>query len=119
MVPWTTREGTETVTYERYYHLFKKGELEDCVLSAGGKVLESGYERVSFIFILLMCSGQLVGCRNSLGVRCCHCGWKCSLRVVCYQEKPFKMIENHGFFDVFRSHGLANARHPSAKLQSY
>ena len=54
MVPWTTREGTETVTYERYYHLFKKGELEDCVASAGGKVLESGYERVSLIFILLI-----------------------------------------------------------------
>jgi tRNA (uracil-5-)-methyltransferase TRM9 len=46
MVPWTTREGTTEVTYERYYHLFKNGELEDCVVSAGGNVLESGYERV-------------------------------------------------------------------------
>lgn len=46
MVPWTTKEGALEVTYQRYYHLFKKGELEDCVESAGGEVLESGYERV-------------------------------------------------------------------------
>ncbi len=46
MVPWTTREGSGEVTYQRYYHLFRKGELEDCVLKAGGKILESGYERV-------------------------------------------------------------------------
>jgi tRNA (uracil-5-)-methyltransferase TRM9 len=46
MVPWKTREGSEEVTYQRYYHLFKKGELEDCVLKAGGKVLDAGYEKV-------------------------------------------------------------------------
>jgi tRNA (uracil-5-)-methyltransferase TRM9 len=46
MVPWTTREGSQEVIYHRYYHLFRKCELEDCVSKAGGKVLESGYERV-------------------------------------------------------------------------
>jgi tRNA (uracil-5-)-methyltransferase TRM9 len=46
MVPWKTREGAEEVTYQRYYHLFRKGELEDCVVKAGGKVVDSGYERV-------------------------------------------------------------------------
>lgn len=48
MVPWTTREGAQEVTYQRYYHLFKKGELEDCVIKAGGKVVEGGYEKVCF-----------------------------------------------------------------------
>jgi len=45
MVPWKTRQGSEEVTYQRYYHLFKKGELEDYVLKAGGKVLDAGYEK--------------------------------------------------------------------------
>jgi tRNA (uracil-5-)-methyltransferase TRM9 len=45
MVPWTTREGSKEVTYQRYYHLFRKGELEDCIATAGGIVLESGYEK--------------------------------------------------------------------------
>jgi len=45
MVPWTTREGSKEVTYQRYYHLFRKGELEDCIATAGGIVLEGGYEK--------------------------------------------------------------------------
>lgn len=32
-------------TFHRYYHLYRKGELEDEVISAGGKVIKSGYER--------------------------------------------------------------------------
>ncbi|KAK7755901.1 tRNA methyltransferase, has a role in tRNA modification [Diatrype stigma] len=32
-------------TYQRYYHLYKKGELEDDVAAAGGVVLESGYDQ--------------------------------------------------------------------------
>ncbi|KAI5800301.1 S-adenosyl-L-methionine-dependent methyltransferase [Peziza echinospora] len=32
-------------TYQRYYHLYRKGELEDDVSSAGGAVIESGYEK--------------------------------------------------------------------------
>jgi tRNA (uracil-5-)-methyltransferase TRM9 len=46
MVPWKTRESSEEVTYQRYYHLFRKGELEECVGKTGGKVLEAGYEKV-------------------------------------------------------------------------
>ncbi|KUI60681.1 tRNA (carboxymethyluridine(34)-5-O)-methyltransferase [Cytospora mali] len=32
-------------TFHRYYHLYRKGELEEEVVSAGGKVISSGYER--------------------------------------------------------------------------
>jgi len=32
-------------TYQRYYHLYRKGELEEDVLHAGGVVLDSGYEK--------------------------------------------------------------------------
>lgn len=32
-------------TFYRYYHLYKKGELEQDIVEAGGVVLESGYEK--------------------------------------------------------------------------
>ncbi|KAG8164520.1 hypothetical protein KVR01_006438 [Diaporthe batatas] len=32
-------------TFHRYYHLYRKGELEEEVIAAGGSVLSSGYER--------------------------------------------------------------------------
>lgn len=32
-------------TFLRYYHLYKKGELEHDVGEAGGEVVESGYEK--------------------------------------------------------------------------
>ncbi|KAF2742150.1 S-adenosyl-L-methionine-dependent methyltransferase [Sporormia fimetaria CBS 119925] len=32
-------------TYLRYYHLYRQGELEEDVVTAGGKVVESGYEK--------------------------------------------------------------------------
>lgn len=46
LVPWVMRRkgGSET-TYQRYYHLYRKGELEEDVRQAGGTVLESGYEK--------------------------------------------------------------------------
>ncbi|KAK3387674.1 hypothetical protein B0H63DRAFT_521706 [Podospora didyma] len=37
-------DHTDSV-FERYYHLYRKGELEEDVLAAGGAVLASGYER--------------------------------------------------------------------------
>lgn len=52
MVPWVMkqddnnppgREGTRT--FNRYYHLYKQGELESDIVKAGGTVAESGYER--------------------------------------------------------------------------
>ncbi|CUS11492.1 unnamed protein product [Tuber aestivum] len=33
------------LTYMRYYHLYRKGELEADIARAGGKVMESGYEK--------------------------------------------------------------------------
>ncbi|KAI1188454.1 uracil-5--methyltransferase TRM9 [Nemania serpens] len=32
-------------TYERFYHLYREGELEEDMRAAGGRVIESGYER--------------------------------------------------------------------------
>ncbi|KAJ5833139.1 hypothetical protein N7474_001450 [Penicillium riverlandense] len=52
MVPWvrkggSTKEGTseEPQTFHRYYHLYEEGELERDIDQAGGRVLESGYEK--------------------------------------------------------------------------
>ncbi|OQO00012.1 hypothetical protein B0A48_14215 [Cryoendolithus antarcticus] len=46
MVPWVMRKkGEGERTFQRYYHLYRKGELEADVISAGGEVVESGYEK--------------------------------------------------------------------------
>ena len=46
MVPWVLkRKGEQDKTYQRYYHLYKRGELEEDIASAGGVVVESGYEK--------------------------------------------------------------------------
>ncbi|MCJ1479678.1 tRNA methyltransferase, has a role in tRNA modification [Lambiella insularis] len=51
MVPWVTQLKNpstgeiEAKTYRRYYHLYRRGELEDDVLKAGGIIVESGYEK--------------------------------------------------------------------------
>ncbi|KAL7795165.1 S-adenosyl-L-methionine-dependent methyltransferase [Trichoderma ceciliae] len=46
LVPWVMRsKGKPETTYQRYYHLYRKGELEEDVQAAGGSVLESGYEK--------------------------------------------------------------------------
>lgn len=46
LVPWVMRsKGAPDATYQRYYHLYRKGELEEDVRAAGGTVLESGYEK--------------------------------------------------------------------------
>ncbi|KAF2207555.1 hypothetical protein CERZMDRAFT_50763 [Cercospora zeae-maydis SCOH1-5] len=53
MVPWVKKgkkggegeEGKEDETFLRYYHLYRKGELEGDVCAAGGKVVEAGYEK--------------------------------------------------------------------------
>ncbi|KAI0843426.1 S-adenosyl-L-methionine-dependent methyltransferase [Hypoxylon sp. FL0890] len=37
--------GVKEATYQRYYHLYRKGELEEDVLAAGGEILGSGYEK--------------------------------------------------------------------------
>lgn len=46
MVPWVLKQkGRQEQTFQRYYHLYKKAELEENVVKAGGVVLESGYEK--------------------------------------------------------------------------
>ena len=51
MVPWvltqknTERDSRESQTFNRYYHLYREGELEHDILEAGGLVLDSGYEK--------------------------------------------------------------------------
>jgi tRNA (uracil-5-)-methyltransferase TRM9 len=46
LVPWVMRsKGKPDSTYQRYYHLYRKGELEEDAVAAGGVVLESGYEK--------------------------------------------------------------------------
>lgn len=37
--------------FQRYYHLFKKGELDDLVVEAGGKIIESDYDRDNYFII--------------------------------------------------------------------
>jgi tRNA (uracil-5-)-methyltransferase TRM9 len=56
MVPWIMKTGKQQVenraisepkeiTFQRYYHLYRSGELEENIQAAGGKVLQSGYEK--------------------------------------------------------------------------
>ncbi len=46
LVPWVMRaKGRPNETFQRYYHLYKKGELEEDIVAAGGVIEESGYER--------------------------------------------------------------------------
>jgi tRNA (uracil-5-)-methyltransferase TRM9 len=49
MVPWVLKGSkaskTQDKTFQRYYHLYRKGELEDDIKAAGGVVLEGGYEK--------------------------------------------------------------------------
>ncbi|KAI9901796.1 hypothetical protein N3K66_003613 [Trichothecium roseum] len=49
LVPWVYRAAGDDEhagkTFQRYYHLYREGELEDDVKAAGGVVLEGGYER--------------------------------------------------------------------------
>ncbi|KAI1083905.1 S-adenosyl-L-methionine-dependent methyltransferase [Whalleya microplaca] len=60
LVPWVMKATTSKknkgnggdaagssgdTTYQRYYHLYRKGELEEDVVAAGGRVLVSGYEK--------------------------------------------------------------------------
>ncbi|MCJ1438294.1 tRNA methyltransferase, has a role in tRNA modification [Xylographa pallens] len=50
MVPWVMKgihsDGTQKAqTFDRYYHLYRQGELEHDISEAGGLVIESGYEK--------------------------------------------------------------------------
>jgi tRNA (uracil-5-)-methyltransferase TRM9 len=44
--PDSEGEGAQaTKTFQRYYHLYRSGELERDIAEAGGRVVESGYEK--------------------------------------------------------------------------
>ena len=59
LVPWVMRKkGEAGKTYERYYHLYKKGELEEDVMAAGGEVLQYGYEKDNWWVICTIGLGQ-------------------------------------------------------------
>ena len=49
LVPWVMRgpkgSANAGTTYQRYYHLYRKGELEEDVRTAGGHVVDSGYDQ--------------------------------------------------------------------------
>lgn len=46
MVPWVMKQGPEAgKTFNRYYHLYRQGELEHDIIEAGGVVLAAGYEK--------------------------------------------------------------------------
>jgi tRNA (uracil-5-)-methyltransferase TRM9 len=56
MVPWVMKTGRQQIengmvsepeetTFQRYYHLYRSGELEEDIQAAGGGILQSGYEK--------------------------------------------------------------------------
>ena len=51
MVPWVMKQksandsAAEEKTFNRYYHLYREGELQHDIAEAGGIVLDSGYEK--------------------------------------------------------------------------
>lgn len=48
MVPWVRKAVSaedQSQTFHRYYHLYAEGELERDIEQAGGRVLDSGYEK--------------------------------------------------------------------------
>jgi tRNA (uracil-5-)-methyltransferase TRM9 len=53
MVAWVMKRSKKEVatgsenekTFQRYYHLYKKGELEEDVIEVGGMVVDGGYEK--------------------------------------------------------------------------
>lgn len=51
MVPWVMKQKAagssteESRTFNRYYHLYRQGELEHDIVEAGGQVVDSGYEK--------------------------------------------------------------------------
>ncbi|GJN74296.1 tRNA (uracil-5-)-methyltransferase TRM9 [Purpureocillium lilacinum] len=46
LVPWVMRrKGEPDATFQRYYHLYREGELDEDVRAAGGTCCESGYEK--------------------------------------------------------------------------
>ena len=45
------QDAYESELFQRYYHLFKRGELDDLIVEAGGRILESDYDRDNYYII--------------------------------------------------------------------
>ncbi|KAH8820517.1 S-adenosyl-L-methionine-dependent methyltransferase [Xylogone sp. PMI_703] len=57
MVPWVMKTGKKKDaegnveaapserTFQRYYHLYRKGELEEDIAAVGGEIVDAGYEK--------------------------------------------------------------------------
>ena len=51
MVPWVLKgekgksDDQPPTTFHRFYHLYREGELEEDVVTAGGEVVRKGYDR--------------------------------------------------------------------------
>ena len=53
LVPWVKArekhfrpsDSARREAYQRYYHLYREGELEEDVIAAGGRVFTAGYDR--------------------------------------------------------------------------
>jgi len=45
LVPWQVKGNGIAATHERYYHLFRKGELDALILEAGGAIECTGFDQ--------------------------------------------------------------------------
>ncbi|KIW99435.1 uncharacterized protein Z518_11174 [Rhinocladiella mackenziei CBS 650.93] len=58
LVPWVLKPNHHTqgnssgATYQRYYHLYREGELQDDVAAAGARIVKSGYDRDNWWVII-------------------------------------------------------------------
>lgn len=64
LVPWVMRgprgHPNAGATYQRYYHLYREGELEEDVVAVGGRVIESGYDQDNWWAVFTRGNGDLV-----------------------------------------------------------
>ncbi len=51
LVPWTKNNCENTEVHQRYYHLFKRGELDELILTCGATIETSGYDRDNYYVI--------------------------------------------------------------------
>jgi tRNA (uracil-5-)-methyltransferase TRM9 len=66
MVPWVMKsgkknpneDGSTEKTFQRYYHLYRSGELEDDIIAVGGELVEAGYEKDNWWAICRSSSGD-------------------------------------------------------------
>ena len=65
MVPWVMKgnrsgDTLKAQTYNRYYHLYRQGELEHDITEAGGLVIQSGYEKDNWWAIAVSPRSEMV-----------------------------------------------------------